>query len=278
MTTHIASREGETVRGAFVRATLAAVLLLAPLLSAPDAAAGQQPAPEIAAPLEAATVSTPGWTPPLSTRGRWIVDANGDRFKLRSGNWHGASGTWNGSGSADDDAHHHAGENSGRIPLGLDRAPMAEIIAGFREIGINSIRLPFSNEMIHDGRPVTDAAVAANPALRGRTPLQVYDVVVRELTDAGLAVILNNHTNTTRWCCGIDGNERWNASRSTGTWEDDWLLQRGAPLRLGRPQLGARRQPRLVRRLAACRRPHPDGGRSGSADHRRGHQLDRHPH
>lgn len=29
------------------------------------------------------------WTGPLSTRGRWIVDADGDRFKLRSGNWHG---------------------------------------------------------------------------------------------------------------------------------------------------------------------------------------------
>ena len=40
---------------------------------------------------------------------------------------------------------------------------MAEIIAGFQEIGLNSIRLPFSNEMIHDGVPVPDAAVAANP-------------------------------------------------------------------------------------------------------------------
>ncbi|MFC5957395.1 glycoside hydrolase family 5 protein [Streptomyces pratens] len=172
----------------------------------------------------APAVSAPDWSAPLSTRGRWIVDADGDRFKLRSGNWHGASGTWNGSGSADYDANHHAGENAGRIPLGLDRAPMAEIIAGFHEIGINSIRLPFSNEMIHDTRPVTDGAVTANPTLRGKTPLEVYDVVVRELTASKIAVILNNHTNTTRWCCGVDGNERWNASRSTEAWESDWLF------------------------------------------------------
>ncbi|WP_328874209.1 glycoside hydrolase family 5 protein [Streptomyces sp. NBC_00287] len=190
----------------FLRAALVAVLLLVPLTSLPAQAAPDD------------------WTGPLSTRGRWIVDADGDRFKLRSGNWHGASGTWSGSGSADEDANHHAGENSGRIPLGLDRAPMAEIIAGFEEIGINSIRLPFSNEMIHDTRPVTDDAVAANPSLRGKTPLQVYDVVVRELTAAGLAVILNNHTNTTRWCCGVDGNERWNTSQSAQTWENDWLF------------------------------------------------------
>ncbi|MBP5888557.1 glycoside hydrolase family 5 protein [Streptomyces scabiei] len=188
----------------------------------PVVAAGVRPA-DAQEPAGAA-VSAAGWTAPLSTRGRWIVDADGDRFKLRSGNWHGASGTWNGSGSVDEDANHHAGENSGRTPLGLDRAPVAEIIAGFREIGINSVRLPFSNEMIHDGVPVTDDAVAANPALRGRTPLQVYDAVVRDLTAAGLAVILNNHTNTTRWYCGVDGNERWNASRSDREWEDDWLF------------------------------------------------------
>jgi endoglucanase len=210
------------VRGSFVRATLAAVVLLvAPTVSVPEAAAGPQPPAGTVAPPQVAAAD---WTGPLSTRGRWIVDANGNRFKLRSGNWHGASGTWNGSGSVDDDAAHHAGENSHRVPLGLDRAPMAEIIAGFREIGVNSVRLPFSDEMIHDGSPVTDAAVAANPELRGRTPLQVYDVVVRELTAAGLAVILNNHTNTTRWCCGVDGNERWNASRSTDAWETDWLF------------------------------------------------------
>lgn len=205
------------------RAALVAVVLVVALAPAAQAAAGQEPGAEAEAPSEAA-VSAATWTPPLSTRGRWIVDANGDRFKLRSGNWHGASGTWNGSGSADDDADHHAGENSGRMPLGLDRAPIAEIIAGFQEIEINSVRLPFSNEMVHDSRPVTDGSVAANPSLRGRTPLQVYDVVVRELTAAGLAVILNNHTNTTRWCCGVDGNERWNASQSAGTWESDWLF------------------------------------------------------
>ncbi|MFJ9591109.1 glycoside hydrolase family 5 protein [Streptomyces acidicola] len=198
-----------TPRGSLARVLLTAVLLL--LLT-----------PAVPTPASAAPATD--WTGPLSTRGRWIVDASGDRFKLRSGNWHGASGTWNGSGNTADDANHHAGENSGRIPLGLDRAPMAEIIAGFREIGINSVRLPFSNEMIHDTVPVTDDAVAANPALRGLTPLQVYDVVVRELTAAGLAVILNNHTNTTRWCCGVDGNERWNSSRSADSWENDWLF------------------------------------------------------
>ncbi|MEU1280248.1 cellulase family glycosylhydrolase [Streptomyces sp. NPDC005805] len=228
---------GGSVRGSLAKAltvVLAVPLLVPTALPAPAHAAEPPPTAAGSSPGATATAVTgpsargpavaADWTPPLSTRGRWIVDADGDRFKLRSGNWHGASGTWNGSGSRDDDASHHAGENSGRVPLGLDRAPMAEIIDGFLEIGINSIRLPFSNEMVRDTTPVTDRAVAANPALRGLTPLRVYDTVVRELTAAGLAVILNNHTNTTRWCCGVDGNERWNANVTAAQWEDDWLF------------------------------------------------------
>lgn len=91
---------------------------------------------------------------PLSTRGRYIVDASGNRFKLRSANWQGTQGSWTGSGDIDDRASHHDGENAGRMPLGLDRAPIGTILTDFHELGINSIRLPFSNEMPHDQRPV----------------------------------------------------------------------------------------------------------------------------
>jgi endoglucanase len=168
-----------------------------------------------------AAAAEPTWSPPLSTRGRYIVDADGNRFKLRSVNWHGASGTWNGSGDVNADANHHAGENARRMPMGLDRVSIATVVAGFRDLGVNSVRLPFSDEMLTDSQPVTGAA---DPALNGLTPLQVYDRVVAGLTAAGLAVILNNHTNTTKWCCGVDGNERWNTAQSTAQWEDNWLF------------------------------------------------------
>lgn len=171
-----------------------------------------------------AAAADPAWVGPLSTRGRYVVDARVDRFKLKSGNWHGGSGTWNGSGDIADPANHHAGEKSDQIPLGLDRAPMDSIIDGFAELGLNSVRLPFSNQMVHDTAPLPNASVAANPGLRGKTPLQVYDAVVERLTARGFAVILNNHTATSRWCCGVDGNERWNTGQSTRQWQDDWLL------------------------------------------------------
>ncbi|WP_055490806.1 glycoside hydrolase family 5 protein [Streptomyces sp. TP-A0356] len=200
--------------------TGAAVLLL--LTTAPGAVAA---APEAVAPNARAAAPAPdSWQPPLSTRGRYIVDAAGNRFRLRSANWDGAQGSWTGSGSIADSANHHAGQNSYGIPLGLDRTPLPKLLADFHQLGINSIRLPFSNEMVHATAPVPDLAVAANPQLRGRSPLQVYDAVVAALTQEGFAVILNNHTNTSRWCCGIDGNERWNSRQSTQQWADDWVF------------------------------------------------------
>ncbi|GAA1083367.1 glycoside hydrolase family 5 protein [Kitasatospora arboriphila] len=197
---------------------LPAALLVAPAASAAPASAAPSPVGA------AASGPAADWTAPLSTRGRYIVDATGARFKLRAGNWDGAQGSWTGSGSAADPANHHSGQDSHGIPLGLDRAQLPTLMADFHRLGLNSIRLPFSNEMIRTTAPVPDAAVAANPQLRGLTPLQVYDAVVRALTADGFAVILNNHTNTTRWCCGLDGNERWNSSQSTAQWEDDWVF------------------------------------------------------
>ena len=147
--------------------------------------------------------------------------------------------------------------------------------------------------MIHDTQPVPDAAVAANPQLRGLTPLQVYDAVVQALTGAGLAVILNNHTNTTRWCCGVDGNERWNAAQSTAAWEDDWLFM-ARRYTANKRVVGADLYNEVRRTVSTTRTgasattttgspPQPAGDRilaeanPDLLDHRRGHQLDGHP-
>ncbi|MGW7049234.1 glycoside hydrolase family 5 protein [Streptomyces avermitilis] len=207
-----------------VKYLTAAVAILTLLTTAPTAVAATPEPVASEAPAQTTPPAADTWQPPLSTRGRYIVDAQGHRFRLKSANWDGAQGSWAGSGSTTDPANHHAGQNSYGIPLGLDRAPLTELLADFHELGINSIRLPFSNEMIHATTPVPDAAVAANPQLRDMTPLQIYDAVVAALTQDEFAVILNNHTNTSRWCCGIDGNERWNTSQSTQRWADDWVF------------------------------------------------------
>ncbi|WP_329486272.1 glycoside hydrolase family 5 protein [Kitasatospora sp. NBC_01246] len=205
-------------------AVAAAALVLAgvPGVTAVPVAAAADSA--VTAPVLTGGQLTASWTGPLSTQGRYTVDAKGDRFKLKSANWAGAQGTWEGSGDVDDPANNQAGQVSHNIPLGLDRVPMAQLMSDFHGLGINSVRLPFANAMIHDTTTVPDAAVTANPQLRGKTPLQVYDAVVAALTADGFAVVLNNHTTSYRFCCSLDGNERWNSGQSTQQWVDDWVF------------------------------------------------------
>jgi aryl-phospho-beta-D-glucosidase BglC (GH1 family) len=143
---------------------------------------------------------------PLSTRGRYVVDAAGNRFKLASVNWYGASDTR-------------------KVAGGLDTAPLASIVTAIRALGFNSVRLPFSNLMLHDSNPVDHRAVAANPQLDGLTPLEVYDRVVAALTNQGIVVIVNNHTTHPMWCCNLDSDGLWYTSDySEDQWVDDWAM------------------------------------------------------
>lgn len=209
-----------------VRTVISAFALMTSALLVPGSAHAAPAASNAPTAPMANTASSlsASWTGPLNTSGRYVVDATGNRFKLIGGNWDGAQGHWTGSGSTTDPAQNHAGEVSYDVPLALDRAPIPQILSDFHSLGINTIRLPFADAMIHDTSTVPDAAVAANPQLRGLTPLQVYDAVVSALTNDGFAVILNNHTTSYRWCCGLDGNERWNSGQTTQQWESDWLF------------------------------------------------------
>ncbi len=143
---------------------------------------------------------------PLSTSGRFIVDAHGNRVRLAGVNWYGAS------------------ENEG-VPVGLDvinRHVLAQLITSF---GFNCVRFPFSAWMTEQTAPVPGQYLAANPDLQGATPIHVYDACVEALTGAGLMVIPNCHLLDFGWCCadqddnGLWFNDRWPEARFAGTWQ-----------------------------------------------------------
>ena len=144
---------------------------------------------------------------PLSTSGRFIVDAHGKRVRLAGVNWYGAS------------------EDIG-IPAGLDsanRGTLAELIAAQ---GFNCVRFPFSVWMTQQTTPVPQQYLTANPDLHGKTPLEVYDACVAALTDHGLIVIPNCHLLDFGWCCnnndsnGLWFNDRWPAAQFTAAWQN----------------------------------------------------------
>jgi endoglucanase len=144
---------------------------------------------------------------PLSTSGRFIVDAHGKRVRLAGVNWYGAH------------------EDDG-VPPGLDRTHRRTLATAIASHGFNSVRLPFSLWMTEQTAPVPDQYLAANPDLSGSTPIRVYDACVEALTNAGLIVIPNCHLLDPGWCCsesdgnGLWYNDRWPAAKFIAAWRE----------------------------------------------------------
>jgi endoglucanase len=165
---------------------------------------------DASAPVDAAT-PRPLPSLPLRATSRWIVDAQGKRFKLASVNWYGA-------------------ESPDFVVAGLQSQTAASIARQIRSMGFNSVRLPFSNQLVEED-PVVDAKLlAAEPSLKGRHALEILDVVIEALAFEGLVVILDDHVSRADWCCSdTDGNGLWYADGyPEAAWLADWktIVQR----------------------------------------------------
>ncbi|KAI1779456.1 glycoside hydrolase family 5 protein [Hypoxylon cercidicola] len=147
---------------------------------------------------------------PLRTQGRHVVDAAGRRYKLASVNWYGAS----------DELF---------IPGGLEVQHRSVIASTIRLLGFNSVRLPYSDEMVMRNPTILPHLLSANPDLVGLRALDIFEAVVESLTDAGIAVIINNHITTATWCCGADpcdagwANDHLGPICKVSQSEEDWI-------------------------------------------------------
>jgi endoglucanase len=148
--------------------------------------------------------------PPLHTEGSRILDAAGKPIRLTSVNWYGF-----------DEKEFVAG--------GLDHAPLETIVTRIQEIGVNSVRLPWANETLERNPIVSDYAVRANPAFKGKHAMDVMDAVIDALARAHLMVILDNHVSRADWCCSeTDGNGLWwSQAYPEDRWLADWATMAG---------------------------------------------------
>jgi endoglucanase len=176
--------------------------------------------------------------PPLSARGRFIVDANGRRVRLAGVNWYGAH------------------EDDG-VAAGLERTDRGTLARRIAMHGFNSVRLPFSLWMTEQASPVPDQYLAANRDLSGATPMQVYDACVEALTAAGLIVIPNCHILDAGWCCsesdgsGLWFNDRWPAARFFAAWQDIADRYKSSPLVAGMDIMNEPRRSKVGWRVLA---------------------------
>ena len=118
--------------------------------------------------------SEPGY---LYTKGSRILDSAGNEVRLTGLNWFGFEGP-------------------SRVPYGLDRRPLASILDQVKSLGYNTLRIPYSNDILRPGvypNPADINYSTHNPGLVGLTSLQVLDQIIAGSRVRGMRVILDRH-------------------------------------------------------------------------------------
>lgn len=154
-------------------------------------------------------------TLPLSTSGRWILDADGNRVKLRCVNW--------------------AGHMETHLPEGLHKQPISYLASWIASQGFNCVRLTYSIDWaLNPTQPASQAfaqaagaagvpaanmtamyaqALSRNPFLANATTADAFAEVIAQLWARGVMTILDNHVSRAGWCCDLaDGNGWWDTA------------------------------------------------------------------
>lgn len=110
----------------------------------------------------------------LHTDGAQIVDSTGAPVRLTGVNWFG-------------------GETTNNTFHGLWARNYEDMLDQVADLGYNTLRLPYSNDLFKSSTTVSSINYDLNPDLVGLTPLQVFDKVIAYAGTKGLRVVLDRH-------------------------------------------------------------------------------------
>ncbi len=137
----------------------------------------------------------------LHTEGAKIVDSQGREVIISGVNWFGM-------------------ETNTLSPHGLWARSLDDMLDQIAELGYNTIRLPFSNEIFNPALKPTAIDYRLNPTLENLSALELMDRVVEGAGKRGIKVLLDRHRSTT------DGQDKlwYNEEVSEEKWIADWQL------------------------------------------------------
>ena len=143
---------------------------------------------------------------PLSTSGNQIVDGTGTPVRIAGVNWFGF-------------------ETGTHVPHGLWTRNWKELLQQVKDLGFNTLRIPWCNQAFEPGATTNSINTWANPDLAGLSPIQVLDKIVDQCGVLGLRIILDRHSaiadnfaNEDLWY--IPGSGTWTEER----WIADWVM------------------------------------------------------
>jgi endoglucanase len=142
------------------------------------------------------------------TSGNQILDAAGNPVRIAGVNWYGFE-------TPDEVAH------------GLWAQDYHAIVNDIKSLGYNTIRIPFSNQMVED--PIVPQNLSfynstgpINTDLKGLNSLQILDKIIAYAGQAGLKVILDDHRSEAGE--SAEANGLWYTSTYTSQdWVNDWV-------------------------------------------------------
>jgi aryl-phospho-beta-D-glucosidase BglC (GH1 family)/cellulase/cellobiase CelA1 len=144
----------------------------------------------------------PGW---LSTSGNQIVDSAGHSVQIAGVNWFGF-------------------ETGQMVPHGLWGARgYRDMMDQMVDLGFNTIRLPYSNDMLHATATSYNINYSKSPDLQGLTALQIMDKIIDYAGEIGLKIILDHHRSSAG--DGASANGLWyDDQHSEAGWIADWQM------------------------------------------------------
>lgn len=140
----------------------------------------------------------------LSTSGNQIVDANGNAVRIAGVNWFGM-------------------ETSNFAPHGLWTRGYKEMMDQMKQLGFNTIRLPFSDQLFAAGSTPNGIDFSKNPDLVGLNGLQIMDKIVDYAGQIGLRIFLDHHRSEAG--DGPNGNGLWSmGAYPESVWINNWVM------------------------------------------------------
>jgi aryl-phospho-beta-D-glucosidase BglC (GH1 family) len=138
------------------------------------------------------------------TFGNQILDANNQAVRIGGVNWFGF-------------------ETTSYVAHGLWARNYKDMMDQMKQLGFNTIRMPFSDQLFDPGSTPNGIDFSKNPDLQGLSGLQILDKVVAYAGQIGLRIILDHHRSEAG--SGAEGSGLWYTSAyPESRWINDWTM------------------------------------------------------
>lgn len=149
----------------------------------------------------------------LSVSGNKLIDTRGEEVRLTGVNWFGF-------------------ETQNYFPHGIWTRDMKSVLQQIKDLGFNTIRVPWCNEMLNPGVTIeipsygTDPHTGVSPMNEVETnitkPIELLDVFVQWCQDNDMKIVLDNHSRAAD--AFLEEDFWYTAEYSEERWINDWIF------------------------------------------------------